>query len=113
MYGGHMYSCLDGIYMVQLINLLGKDYVVWDKAATIKFKRPGTSTLFAEFKISQELLKRIKSDVVEKNEIDLKLDVNLVNAEGKTCAEVEKIIYISSKKFYKEKQKQKTSLSKD
>ena len=59
MYGGHMYSCLDGIYMVQLINLLGKSYVVWDKAASIKFKRPGTSTLFAEFKVSEELLKKI------------------------------------------------------
>ena len=98
-----MYSCLDGIYMVQLINLLGKDYVVWDKAATIKFKRPGTSTLFAEFRISKELLEQIKSDVAEKDEIDLVLDVDLGDSEGKTCAEVEKVIYISSKTFYKEK----------
>ncbi|MFK7786260.1 MAG: DUF4442 domain-containing protein [Crocinitomicaceae bacterium] len=105
MYGGHMYSCVDGIYMVQLINLLGKDYVVWDKAATIKFKRPGTSTLFAHFKISEKLLEEIKKDVTNEDEIDLKLDVELVNAEGKTCAEVEKIIYISTKTFYKEKRK--------
>jgi len=107
MYGGHMYSCLDGIYMVQLINLLGKDYVVWDKAATIKFKRPGTSTLFAEFAISEELLNKIKSDVAEQDEIDVKLHVNLITADGKTCAEVEKIIYISSKTFYKKKQRLK------
>ena len=107
MYGGHMYSCVDGIYMVQLINLLGKDYVVWDKAATIQFKRPGTSTLFAHFIISNELIEKIKKDVAEEDEIDIKLDVDLVNSEGKTCAEVEKIIYISTKKFYKEKQKRK------
>lgn len=107
MYGGHMYSCVDGIYMVQLINLLGKDYVVWDKAATIKFKRPGTSTLFAHFKISEELLEQIKNDVADQDEIDLKLDVDLVTSDGKTCAEVEKIIYISTKTFYKDKQKRK------
>ena len=41
LYGGHMYSCVDGIYMVQLINILGNSFVVWDKSATIKFKRPG------------------------------------------------------------------------
>ena len=107
MYGGHMYSCVDGIYMVQLINLLGKSYVVWDKAATIKFKRPGTSTLFAEFSISEDLLDTIKADVEEQDEIDLKLDVNLVDAQGKVYAEVEKIIYVAKKSFFKEKQKRK------
>lgn len=113
MYGGHMYSCLDGIYMVQLINLLGKSYVVWDKAATIRFKRPGTSTLFAEFSISQELIQKIKEDVASKNEIDLNLDVNLVDSKGNVCAEVGKVIYISSKDFFKEKQKKKTALNKN
>lgn len=107
MYGGHMYSCVDGIYMVQLINLLGKSYVVWDKAATIKFKRPGTSTLFAEFSISEGLLDTIKADVEEQDEIDLRLDVNLVDVHGKVYAEVEKIIYIAKKSFFKEKQKRK------
>jgi hypothetical protein len=113
MYGGHMYSCLDGIYMVQLINLLGKSYVVWDKVATIKFKRPGTSTLYAEFNISKELIAKTKLDVIAQDEIDIKLDVNLVDSNGKVCAEVEKIIYISSKDFFKEKQKQKADNSKD
>lgn len=111
MYGGHMYSCLDGIYMVQLINLLGKDYVVWDKAATIKFKRPGTSALFAEFHISKELIEKIKADVEEQNEIDLTMDVNLVDSSGTICAEVEKTIYISNKDFFKEKQKQRAENS--
>ncbi|MCJ8291879.1 MAG: DUF4442 domain-containing protein [Crocinitomicaceae bacterium] len=112
MYGGHMYSCLDGIYMVQLLNLLGKSYVVWDKMATIKFKRPGTSTLFAEFNVSKELIEKIKADVAAQNEIDIKLDVHLVDSNGNICAEVEKIIYISSKDFFKEKQKQKRAKNK-
>lgn len=112
MYGGHMYSCLDGIYMVQLLNLLGKSYVVWDKMATIKFKRPGTSTLFAEFNVSKELIEKIKANVAAQNEIDIKLDVHLVDSNGNICAEVEKIIYISSKDFFKEKQKQKRAKNK-
>jgi len=39
-FGGSIYGALDPIYMVQLINILGGKYVVWDKAATIKFIRP-------------------------------------------------------------------------
>jgi len=104
LYGGHMYSCVDGIYMVQLINILGKKYVVWDKAATIKFKRPGTQRLFAEFKISDELIEKIKTDVEKEDEIDLVLNVNLVDQTGLVYAEVEKVIYISSKEFFKKKQ---------
>ena len=59
-YGGHMYSSVDGIYVIQLIHILGDNYIVWDKSAIIKFKRPANKTLFADFKISDELIEQIK-----------------------------------------------------
>lgn len=105
LYGGHMYSCVDGIYMVQLIHLLGKDYVVWDRSASIRFKRPGDRTLYAEFRVTGELLQQIKVDVSNKNEIDLTLSVNLTDNEGKVYAEVQKTIYIASKEYYRSKTK--------
>ena len=107
LYGGHMYSCVDGIYMVQLINILGPKYVVWDKAATIKFKRPGNQTLFAEFRITDQLLNIIEIEINEVHENDYQLKVNLTDSEGKVYAEVEKVIYIASKEFYKAKQAKK------
>lgn len=107
LYGGHMYSCVDGIYMVQLINILSKDYVVWDKAATIRFRRPGNQTLFAEFVISDELLAQIEEDINELKEKDFTLTVNLVDKEGKVYAEIEKIIYIANKAYYKAKRKKR------
>ncbi len=48
-FGGSMFSAVDPIPMVQLINLLGHQYVVWDKSAQISFKRPGNVDLYAEF----------------------------------------------------------------
>ena len=48
-YGGSMYAGIDPIYMRMLIKTLGADYIVWDKAAKIRFKRPGKETLFADF----------------------------------------------------------------
>ena len=36
-FGGSMFSAVDPVPMVQLINLLGPDYVVWDKSAEIHF----------------------------------------------------------------------------
>src|SRR5271155_5915288 len=46
-FGGSMYGAVDPIYMLMLIRRLGPDYLVWDKAATIEFKKPGRETLHA------------------------------------------------------------------
>ena len=33
---GSLYAAVDPIYMIQLIYVLGEEYVVWDKAAEIR-----------------------------------------------------------------------------
>ena len=106
-YGGHMYSCADGIYMVQLINILSKSYVVWDKSASIRFRRPGNKTLFAEFKITDELLEQIKNEINQYQEKDFILRVDLTDKEGNVYAEIEKVIYIASKEYYQKKRNSK------
>lgn len=108
LYGGKMYSVLDGIYMVQLINLLGHEYVVWDKSATIRFKRPGNKTLYAEFLISKEFLDEVKNEINQVNEKDFKLSVTLKDNGGNVYAEVDKVIYIASKAYYNVKRKSKS-----
>ena len=35
-FGGSLYGAVDPHYMIMLIKILGPDYVVWDKAATIR-----------------------------------------------------------------------------
>lgn len=112
-YGGHMYSCVDGLYMVQLINILGAEYVVWDKAATIRFRRPGDRTLFAEFIISPEFVRLIKDEVAASGEKDFTLKVDLVDTDGTVYAEVEKLIYVAGKEFYREKRRLKKAARKD
>ncbi|MCD6089925.1 MAG: DUF4442 domain-containing protein [Bacteroidales bacterium] len=100
-FGGSIYASADPIYMIQLIELLGKTYVVWDKSASIRFLRPGNKTLYARFLISDELLDNIKKEVAEKHEIDLTLDVDFVDLEGIVYAKVSKVLYIADKSFYK------------
>ena len=107
MYGGHMYSCVDGIYMVQLINILGKKYVIWDKSASIKFKRPGDKTLFAEFSLTDQFLNQIAEEIDRNQEMDFHLRVNLADREGNIYAEIEKVIYIASRDFYRQKKRSK------
>ncbi len=96
-FGGSMYGAVDPLYMVMLIRILGSDYVVWDKAATIRFKRPGRETLFAEFKVTQDEVEEIKTLLAHNKSIERVYGINLVNNAGKIHAVIEKTIYISSK----------------
>ncbi len=93
-FGGSMYAALDPIYMVMLIRLLGRGYVVWDKAATIRFRKPGRTTLFATFRIERAELDAIRDATASGQPIDRTYNVDLVDAEGVVHASVEKVMYV-------------------
>jgi len=93
-FGGSIYSAVDPIYMLMLIHRLGPEFVVWDKSASIQFKKPGRETLHAKFLISDEELAAVRSALDSQRSIDRTHIVELVDSSGTVCATVEKIIYI-------------------
>lgn len=96
-FGGSMYGAVDPIYMVMLIQNLGPDYVVWDKAASIRFRRPGRTTLYARFVLDAAELDEIRAALREAPSIDRTWVVELTDAEGTVHAVVEKVIHIRRK----------------
>lgn len=97
-YGGSMYAGIDPIYMLMLIKTLGKNYIVWDKAANIRFKRPGKETLFADFLIREEELNEIKLLLETQKSVDRIYTVELKDKNGKIHCVIEKTLYIANKK---------------
>ena len=109
-FGGSLFSATDPIFMIQLLNILNTNYVVWDKAATIKFKRPARETCFVDFIFTLDEIEQIKKDVAEKKEIDLIKNIQLTNKyKSVVFAEVSKTIYVANKQYYKEKRKRNQS----
>ena len=92
-FGGSMYGAVDPIYMVMLIQLLGPDYIVWDKAATIQFRRPGRSTLEARFVVDSALLDSIRAELEHAPKAERVLAVELVGADGTVHASVDKVLH--------------------
>jgi hypothetical protein len=97
-YGGSMYAGIDPIYMLMLIKTLGKDYIVWDKAAKIRFKKPGKETLFADFLLTEEELNEIKQILETEKSVDRVYNVELKDKSGKVHCIIEKTLYIAKKK---------------
>ncbi|GIW37029.1 MAG: hypothetical protein KatS3mg073_1174 [Meiothermus sp.] len=95
LFGGSMYGAIDPIYMLMLIKNLGQDYVVWDKAASIRFRKPGRTTLFARFVLTDEELGVIRQKLDENPSIDRVYPVELVDAWGVAHASFEKTLYIN------------------
>ena len=58
-FGGSLYAMIDPHYMLMLMKLLGKEYIVWDKSAQIDFIKPGTGTVRATMKLSMDDLAEI------------------------------------------------------
>ena len=96
-YGGSIYASIDPIYMLMLIHILGPEYVVWDKAANIRFRRPGKETLFAEFNLSGEEIEEIRRLAETERSVDRIYNLELRNKEGVVHAEIEKTLYIRKK----------------
>ncbi|MDM7923410.1 MAG: DUF4442 domain-containing protein [Pyrinomonadaceae bacterium] len=96
-YGGSIYGAVDPIYMLMLMKILGPEYIVWDKAAYIRFRKPGRETLYADFKLTEQEIEEIKYAAASAKSIDRVYNVVLKNAAGIVHAEIEKTIYISKK----------------
>lgn len=93
-FGGSLYAAIDPFYMLMLIHLLGPDYIVWDKAASIRFVRPGRTTLYAEFRIDDAELAEIRRLLETETKIDRTYDVTLADAEGTVHARMEKVVQV-------------------
>jgi acyl-coenzyme A thioesterase PaaI-like protein len=96
-FGGSMYGAVDPVYMLMLIRTLGPEYVVWDKSASIRFRKPGRSTLYARFTLDEAELDAIRVATADGASTDRVYRVELADAEGTVHAEVEKTLYVRRK----------------
>ena len=97
-YGGSLYSMTDPFFMLMLIENLGEEYVVWDKSASIRFRRPGKGTVSAKFRLTEEQIEEIKAALETQERIERTFAVEVKDETGVTVAEVEKLLHMRKKK---------------
>ena len=97
-YGGSLYASIDPIYMLMLMHILGKGYVVWDKAANVRFRKPGKTTLYADFLLTANEIAEIKRLAESERSVDRVYTVELKDKEGNVHVSIEKTLYIAKKR---------------
>lgn len=96
-YGGSLYSMVDPFYMLMLIENLGREYIVWDKAASIRFRKPGRGTVRAQFRMTDEQIEEIKGALKSEAKIERTFAVEVKDESGAVIAEVAKLLHIRRK----------------
>jgi len=93
-FGGSLYASMDPHFMFMLMHRLGPDYLVWDKAASIRFRKPGRTTLTAICRMPDDEVAQVKLLLQTEAKVDRHYSVDLVDKEGTVHATVEKVVNV-------------------
>lgn len=96
-FGGSLFAMTDPFYMLMLMANLGRGYIVWDKAATIRYRKPGKGTVRAEFRLTDAQLDDIREKLKTLPKYEPVFKVEVKDAEGTLIAEVEKVLHVKKK----------------
>ncbi|MEO1352501.1 MAG: DUF4442 domain-containing protein [Cyanobacteria bacterium J06635_15] len=97
-FGGSLYSMVDPHLMLMLMQLLGEDYIVWDKAAKVEFVSPSKGTVSSTISIQKDDLEEILHHTNSGDAYFPEFDIRVLNQNGDLVAKVRKILYVRKKK---------------
>jgi hypothetical protein len=93
-FGGSLFAMTDAFYMLMLMHHLGESYIVWDKAATIRYRKPGRGTVRVEFRLTDGQVQDIREKLKTLPKYEPVFIVQVKDDAGVLIAEVEKRLYV-------------------
>jgi acyl-coenzyme A thioesterase PaaI-like protein len=96
-FGGSLFAMTDPFYMLMLMANLGRDCVVWDKAASIRYRKPGKGTVRSEFRLSDTQLNDIRDKLKTLPKYEPTFTVEVKDEQGEVVAAVEKLVHVRKK----------------
>ena len=96
-FGGSLYMMTDPCYLMMIARNLGDEYRVLDKAASIDYIKPGTSTVFADFVLAQDDVDDIIQNTAGGDKYFKDFTINIKNKQNELIATVIKTLYIRKK----------------
>ena len=96
-FGGLLFAMTDPFWMILVMESLGPEYIVWDRAAKIEFVRPGRGDVQAEFRVREEDLDEIRKAAASGEKVLRWFTVNVRAPDVSIVAVVQKQLYVRLK----------------
>jgi len=96
-FGGSLYSMVDPHLALLLAQNLGKDYVVWDRAAQIEFLSPGRGEVRAAIRLTKAQVDNIRVLTADGTPSRPEFAVAITDLDSRLIARVYKTLYVKRK----------------
>ena len=96
-FGGSLFAMTDPFWMILIGECLGRDYRVWDQAATIDFIVPGRSDVTCDFAVSEAVLDELRAAAADGSKVLRWFDCEIKAADGSLVARVRKQLHVRLK----------------
>lgn len=97
-FGGSLFAMADPFWMIMVMEALGRDYIVWDKAGAIDFVAPGKEDVIGEFRLDDTVLDEIRAATASGEKYLRWFEVEIKTIGGELVARVRKQIYVRRKR---------------
>ena len=97
-FGGSLFAMTDPFFMIMVQHNLGRDYVVWDRAAKIDFIKPGKGKVRAQFEVSTEQIEELRIAAADGKKTLRDFQVEILDSSGELVAVVVKTLYVRMKR---------------
>ncbi len=97
-FGGSLFAMTDPFWMLMLLQNLGRNYYVWDKAGEIEFVKPGKGVVATEFRLDDALLDEVRAATAGGDKCLRWFENEVRDAQGEVVARVRKQVYMRLKR---------------
>ena len=97
-FGGSLFAMTDPFWMLLVMQSIGRDHLVWDRAGTIDFLKPGRGTVHACFDLDDNVLAQLRADSAGGDKVLRWFETDVVDGDGDVVARVRKQLYVRLKK---------------
>ncbi|MFT4198873.1 MAG: DUF4442 domain-containing protein [Pseudoxanthomonas sp.] len=96
-FGGSLFAMTDPFWMLLLMQQLGRDHYVWDKAAAIEFVKPGRGTVGTRFDLDPAIVAGLRTQAAGGDKVLHWFESDITDAQGELVARVRKQVYLRLK----------------
>ena len=97
-FGGSLFAMTDPFWMLLMLHAIGRDHIVWDRAAEIVFEKPGRGMVSATFVLDRATVEEIRAGAADGEKHLRWFPVDIVDADGEVVARVRKQLYVRRKR---------------
>jgi len=85
-FGGSLFAMTDPFWMLLAMHSLGRDYIVWDKAGSIEFVKPGRGTVHADFRLEESVLEELRQAAANGDKVLRWFETDVIDSDGAVVA---------------------------